>query len=1459
MKIRSMRLVSVMATVSMAAGLAAGAPRTGADFTRLANWSASTSRGRDSLPPIFSTEPQKDAAIRSGLAELIQTGAASAEGMCVTDDSAVRLGIGDQIPLETRLVLRLFLDVKAGRFAASSDRDHVEGLSSSAWFFYQNFFAAYAGLNPQFRRCDSPLARGVAALAAVNNTARGDLALLPDFKQEAAAALLLLNADPELVGLMRSSRGPADEALRARVEGAFAKALGPEAPVASMCAMLLGASDSGQPGGPSFDLRAVLGESDPVRDAAWRNALAGIPHPGLLAELGIAAWSGRTPDAGQASELDRVFETRMLGPLTSELRLRGISPEPASKKAAFDVSELTSIFGFVWTYRPEFEAWRQAARAAASLSGQQEREAKRRELISQLSTLLAPGSATAVPPAAALCSLVAVHPSSSGVSQPQIGLEYVERSIKGTSDQKPADKYIESAQVKLRWQLYRPLLGRGVETEEIVFSGSANAEAPEGLKTQTTKEVTTAPGEGKATSKGDDPKKPGPLPGQSTGYSGDQDGVLGQKGRGKTPSSAPKKSTEVRGFAPSASVLWRSGPSGTPTNAPVATACSNGLAGTVAANMIPRPPQPPTLVFATVWSEVAGAQIVPLGAACRIELENGKTVIAGDAQEFILFGATLDTGSKKAKALEPGDTLMGQDARPVRVTKVEQLPEPTLLIEPSMALYKNLLVEGVLAKVGVLEEVGGILPGTQVDIVPGTVPVEKLKADSLVSAHLEEEAGAVPTRVKSVRPKKVNSYAELRYDIDGTERTLRIAATQKVLVWIPQASYQTYACANPKLAKTNSTEALVEPDKSDKPPEPTETDKRETLALVPGMLLVTATTGKNQAPITTPLKSIVALGDQPDGKVAAKKAEGQIDTIVPELVNLSLLRAEGVLLHCATDFETVSGFALDATIVQPPEGTPPGAPLGFSDKASLPAIGIQALPCPEGPFLTAKWPEKTWLAGRTTAIPRNMALRCVRIETDRGVLFCGNIQLFPAIRKGRGPEATPRVVEALAEELTHAPELYELFFVNREAPRSDGELERVPVRAAKFVYGQRPTMLAEVVGEGAAGRVERQETGPDGKPVKKLISRDIYFVNGFMALSENEESTSGGGSLSGGGGGPGKVAPDQNVSKEEARVSFDLPGLEAGNRRTRENRLLFSDDERARFDARLQELQQAYGQARWGQSRVKDEKRFIRFLSLYFAPQGLASLKNPKQLEAMYAEPSTNGAAPAWTSIAYREYVETRASLIEHGIPSDLYGWSFRYAFLVTVAYETGNSDLGDALLKDFLCLSMSVALGRHEEQVKRQQYYFDPRYRLAEALHWSRDVVSIVRNNEDGRQAWVRPDGWDELLKSSLKELTDVGGVRALQREDGAAEIGNLWVQLRKRKHGDGVATQAQPGLDPELAEQVQAAAAGQDENRTLFLIVSPSQNPAAAFDDGEFTEGPYPGQTIRKVLGIKVTSPSL
>lgn len=1446
-----------LVVTSLAAGITVAGPRTDVEFSRLASWSARTSRGRDTLPPVFSIDAQKDAAIRAALSALIQEGSKGAEGICVTDDKAVRAAVGDQLPLEPKLVLRMTLDRKAGRFIASSDKDNSEGLSSSAWFFYENFFTAYAGLNPEFRRCDSPLARGVAALAALNNTARGDLILLPDFKQEAAGALWLLNADPELAIVMRS-QGPADEGLRARIAAAIEKALGTGVPSQSqdMARTVLGDSGASSATTEDFDLRAVFGESDSMRDAVWKHALATIPYPGLLAEIGIAAWSGRTMDAPQVVELDRFFESRMMGVIQKDSQLRGVSPDPLSKKAIFDVSELTSIFGFIWTYRPEFDTWRKEACAAASLPGVPERDAKRRGLISELSVMLTSGSPSAVSPAAALCSLISAHPTSSGVVQPVITLDYLERSVKDPRAETGTSKYVDTAQIKLRWQLNRPVLGRGGEAEEIVFSGSASAEAPEGLKTPITKQVSSAPGEGTATAKGEDLKKPGPKPGRSTGHSGQGDGEKGTSGKGKTPAPAPKKKVASLGFAPDTSVLWRSNAEGAPTNAPISAACSNGLAGTMVGNMTPRPGQPPSLKLATVWSEVADAKIIPFGAAVKIELENGQSVVAGESQEFMLFGQSVDPGCRKAKDLQVGDKLMGADAHPVQVKKIEEVKEPVVLINPSMALYKNLLVGGVLAKVGVVEKVGGILVGMQVDSLSGSLPVEKLKQGSMVSAYLEEEAGPVPTEINAVLPKKVNSYAELRYEVDGKERILRIAATQKVLVWIPQAAYQAYACASPELARTDRANAGTQGAEAgyDKQsdPAPSATATNETLTLSPGMMLVTASSGPGQPPRTTALKSVIAVGEPQKAKTKGKEDEGKIETFVPEVINAPLLRVEGVLLHCPTSFENVRGFALDSVVVQPPEGNPPGSPLEFSGKTTLPAIGFHALPCPEGPFLTAKWPEKTWLAGRTKAIPRSTALRCVRIETDRGALFCGNSQILPAVKKGAG------LVKALAEELTQDPGLYELLFINREAPRSDGELERIPVRSAKYVYGLKRTALAEIAGDGAAGRESRSETGADGKPVTKLISRDVYFVNGFMALSENEESTSGGGSLSGGGGGPGKIAPDNNVSIQETRVSFNLPGLEAGNKRTRENRLLFKADERAQFDSMLQGLQKAYGETKWGRERVKDEKRFMRFLSLYFVPQGAAGMKNSKQLAALYSEPSTNGAAPLWTSVAFREYIEGRASLLEHGIPSDLYGWSFRYVFLVTLAYETGNTEWGDALLRDYLCITMSVALGRHEEQKNRSQYYDDPRYRLAEALHWSRDIVSIVRDGGDGRQAWVRADGWENLLKANLKKLAEVGGVGALQREDGRVEIGNLWVQLRKSKHGES-SSRGQSGLDPELAEQVQAAAAGQDENRTLFLIVSPSQNPAAAFEDGTFREGPYVGKTIRSTLGIMATNPGM
>jgi len=205
----------------------------------------------------------------------------------------------------------------------------------------------------------------------------------------------------------------------------------------------------------------------------------------------------------------------------------------------------------------------------------------------------------------------------------------------------------------------------------------------------------------------------------------------------------------------------------------------------------------------------------------------------------------------------------------------------------------------------------------------------------------------------------------------------------------------------------------------------------------------------------------------------------------------------------------------------------------------------------------------------------------------------------------------------------------------------------------------------------------------------------------------------------------------------------------------------------------------------------------------------------------------------------------------------------------ITLAYETRNAAWGDALMQDFLCITMTVALGRTTEQKDRDRYYDDSRWRLAEALHWTRDVVSIVRDGGDGRQAWVAPAGWEHLLKEKLPVLTAAPestegeglsegegcGIAAVYR-DGKVEIGNLWMQLSKFQQGSEVAPQMSGDMDPEVA----AAVAGRGEYRTSYSIVSPTETAADAFGLAPYgKQGPYANRKgIREVLGIRVGDPS-
>jgi len=1470
-----------LSVLAIAVSAHAAGPRSATEFAALGKYALRTARGRDDLPQHLSTDRERNARIGTELRDLLRAGVRQAGEdarqnrpiYTVVSDSEIKATPAAERPYEAKLVARVHQDTKHERFKAGPELNDSENFSSSAFYFYRQFFAAYAGLEKGFRKADSPLARGVAALAAYHNTYRGNLCLLPDFKPEAALALLLLNADPQLPEVMRTS-APDAKSLRARVAGALDRT--GFANAADKAARLLGDPVPGTPA-KALDLAGFVGDDTSHREKVWQAAQSHIPHPGLLAELGIAAWKTRDVTPSQKEALDRVFGS-MLDTLERDIAGRGIRKDEITSKAVFDISQLTGLFGFVWTYHPDFVAWRKQAVAIAGEKDPRQRNTGRIELQNRLKDMLTGPADRVSEPAARFCRLVANVPLKPGLSQPDIRLEYVERTARRSGKSRKV-RYVSAARLVLAWELQRTLR-RDAEIERVVFVGAAGEHVEEdGLPDETTEtKPTVEDPQGPTTAAGKDMDRKGTEEGKEGGRTGEGSGKHGDDDEGEEPAAKPPELVESRGFAADTPVLWRERDGDAPgQRRPLEEAVRGGFGATLIRDAS-KPRGAGAVELAKVWSEFAAAAIEKNGKAIRFELDNGAKLVVGSAQELAIKpDARGDIGFKQARAIQIDEELLGEDGKPVRVTGREELKEPTPLTVVSMAVYENLIVAGVLGKAGVLQHIGGILAGMNVETPGGRQLAEGLKPRTVVSAWREDVPGAVPTRLNQVVKRPVDAYVELRYDLDGEERVLRIAATQKVLVWRPggQVGLQTYACANPELLRVPKHKDLQQqleghsedpwPGAGNKSSERSATEaargtestaaktpdaaRQTVLKLTPGMRLVTATTGKDQPPVHTPLKSITAIGVQgrKDDK-AEERIEGtKYKSFVPEAINLCLLRVEGLLLHVPTRFENTRGFVTDTAVLQPPQGLAPGQPLTLTKGMRLPAGNIRTI---QGSFLTTGFPKKLWLADRAKRQRVPGSLRLVRIETARGTLLCGNKQLLVVARDGQAVNPDEKRIEVFAEEITHAPNRYQLLFIDGAGVPADGELALVPVTGAEYAYHAEPVALAGISGNGLAGVIEWRETAPDGKPVVTTIKQDIYFASGFMALTENEKSTRGGGSLTGGGGGKGRIAPEgKSVEEQQRRVTFRLPGLEAGSRQTIENRLLFTPEERAMFSAGFQRVQDTYAQATWG--RVRNPERFRRFLSLYFHNAGPA-------LEAAYAKADGKDGAPPWTGQAFREYTESRAFLLDQGNPADLYDWSFRYVFLVTLAYETKNTSWGDALMQDFLCITMTVALGVNPEQKDRSNYYEDPRWRLAEAIHWTRDVVALLRDNNTDVRAWVRPTGWDALFAANVQLLTEAGGASMLRRErDGHVEVelGNLWMQLHKVRHPDTAAA-IPPGMDPELVV-VTGDVHGRGAARLTSLIVAPSGKPEQAFEPAAFGNGPYAQRNIRQVLGIRVTHP--
>ncbi len=463
--------------VATALGLAAGAqsPRTEEDLTRLAEYSAATARlpERAACPPVFSMNPERDAALQKAFTRLLEAGAPRVAGLYSVDEAAVREALGVGRPRARRWTARVYQDLDTGRFLTGAELESAsDGISAAAWFFYNNFFAAYAGLHEGFRRADSPLARGAAALAALGNTRLSNLALLPDWLPEAGLAALVFNADPELPGALASA-DPADEALHSRLAAAMGRAGLVSSP--DKTALALGAPVLEIAAAP-FELRRLLPDFPAARNQLWTFALKNIAHPGLLAAIGSTLWTRRAAEPAMTAALDEIAGSRMLAVMENDLQARRVAPTNAARQAVFDAAALPAIFGFVWTYRHEFAAWRKAALDAAALPEENARNARLRELERELEAMLTPGDSAAVPPAARLCDWLAAAPPGAG-SQPEIALTCTLRPSEPAPEGQPEPPPRMAVRLMLIWRIVRPLPG-GDDPEEIVFAGAAGELLP---------------------------------------------------------------------------------------------------------------------------------------------------------------------------------------------------------------------------------------------------------------------------------------------------------------------------------------------------------------------------------------------------------------------------------------------------------------------------------------------------------------------------------------------------------------------------------------------------------------------------------------------------------------------------------------------------------------------------------------------------------------------------------------------------------------------------------------------------------------------------------------------------------------------------------------------------------------------------------------------------------------------
>ena len=333
-------------------------------------------------------------------------------------------------------------------------------------------------------------------------------------------------------------------------------------------------------------------------------------------------------------------------------------------------------------------------------------------------------------------------------------------------------------------------------------------------------------------------------------------------------------------------------------------------------------------------------------------------------------------------------------------------------------------------------------------------------------------------------------------------------------------------------------------------------------------------------------------------------------------------------------------------------------------------------------------------------------------------------------------------------------------------------------------------------------------------------------------------------------GAAGELLPSDEAGElEKIRVAFVRPGLEAGHRRLETETIAFSGWV---LLASLRRVRREWDAARWRASQVRDAERLRRLIVLYYGDGQAAG--RPEDYAAACL-PGAGRQAPAWAEKAFQGWLAARTACLEHGDPESLYEWVSRYMLLLALAYETGNVACGDALLGDFMGTALTLAVARLPAQPERTSFFNDPRWGMALAWHWSRDVVSIVRNGGSGRVAWAPCAAWESLLQPHLPSLTAADGADALYRpRSGEIELGGLWTQLYKLRQG---AERPDAALMAETAAgALDAIVAGAGEYRFSYLLAAPTQDPADIFSLAPFGDtGPNARQdSLRTVLGIRV-----